>query len=1190
VTPDPAARTAGAAPPPDQAARDRISHGLDETVFVQAGAGSGKTRALVDRIVRLVITGTAGLDAVAAITFTDKAAAELRDRVRRRLDDELDRALARHDDVTAGRCRAALAELDSAALGTLHSFAQRLLTEHPVEAGLPPRLDVLDEVASAVAFDDRWSRFLDQLLADPAVERALLLATAAGVRLAHLRLIALAFNQNWDLADAHAPADAPEVGRWTDELDALLDDIDETCRERDHCCDDDDKLLGQLASLESWARRVRAASDEFTQLALLGRDGGRPPARANGRRDNWPGIDVAALKERYNAFRDRIDGLRRRVADGAVRRLAVDLRRFTLEAARERQVAGELEFHDLLVLARQMLRDRSAGPPVRAVLHRRYRHLLIDEFQDTDPIQVDLAVLIGGTGPVSAGTEWHDIDTRDGHLFFVGDPKQSIYRFRRADISLFLRAAERFGAGGRSLSLTTNFRTGRSVIELVNAVFGELVREQRHEGVPSQPAYEALAPRRDDAPVGPPVAVLGPEPHDDEPNAAEIRRREAADVAAAVRRVLAEGWQVDRAPHGPAPDWQPARAGDITILVPTRTSLPALEDALVAAGISYRAESASLVYASRLVRDLLMALRVVDDPTDELATVAVLRSPLFGCGDDDLYRFRRDHGGSFDHTRPLPATVAPDDPVAAALTYLHELHRERRWRSPSELADRVVRDRRILELGEAEGRARDLWRRVRFVVDQARAWTDATNGTLRQYLAWIRQQIAEGARVSEAVLPETDDDAVRIMTIHAAKGLEFPVTIVSGLSTLPMRQRAGAEVLWPPGQPCIIRVGQTVVSEAFEAWKPIDEQMSHDERIRLLYVACTRAQDHLIVSLHRKTRNEPDTEAKLTSAELFARALGDRLAALPSVAAVPPTDVRDGEPEPPADVRVDEPAPLAEPPPADGRDAAPASPADAGDDERSAARDTAAPADDELVPFDEWRRQRDRALAASERPRTIAATALTDDGRPDAVHDPGLDKRPRDLDLPPWQKGRYGSAIGRAVHGVMQTVDLARPAGGTGPDIDDAVAAQAAAEGVIGHEAHIRALVHAALASPTVVEAAGRPHWRELYVGVPLAGGRTLEGYVDLLYRRPDGLVVADYKTGPAGVDADLDPLVERYRLQGAAYALAIGDATGDDVVDVVFVFVTPGGAVDRRLPDLASAVADVRRRAADGDDRLDAP
>jgi ATP-dependent exoDNAse (exonuclease V) beta subunit len=133
----------------------------------------------------------------------------------------------------------------------------------------------------------------------------------------------------------------------------------------------------------------------------------------------------------------------------------------------------------------------------------------------------------------------------------------------------------------------------------------------------------------------------------------------------------------------------------------------------------------------------------------------------------------------------------------------------------------------------------------------------------------------------------------------------------------------------------------------------------------------------------------------------------------------------------------------------------------------------------------------------------------------------------------------------------------------------------------------VRALVDAALASPTVRQAADSPHWRELYVGVPLGGGRTLEGYVDLLYRRPDGLVVVDYKTGPAGLDADLDPLVARYRAQGASYALAVADATGETVADVVFVFLTAEGAVDRSLPGLEQAVDEVRRLAAADDDSL---
>jgi ATP-dependent exoDNAse (exonuclease V) beta subunit len=221
-------------------------------------------------------------------------------------------------------------------------------------------------------------------------------------------------------------------------------------------------------------------------------------------------------------------------------------------------------------------------------------------------------------------------------------------------------------------------------------------------------------------------------------------------------------------------------------------------------------------------------------------------------------------------------------------------------------------------------------------------------------------------------------------------------------------------------------------------------------------------------------------------------------------------------------------------------------------------------------------------VAASARPRTLAATALTDDGRPDALDDPGLHKRPRDLDLPPWQKGRYGTAIGRAVHGVLQTIDLA-----TGAGAAEAVAAQAAAEGVSGHEAAIRRLVDAALRSPSVVAAASRPHWREVYVGVPMDGSRTLEGYVDLLYRHDGGLVVVDYKTGPADTAVDLDPLVERYRMQGASYALAVADATGEPVLDMVFAFLTPEGAVERALPDLAGSVAEARRLATTGDPRL---
>jgi hypothetical protein len=319
----------------------------------------------------------------------------------------------------------------------------------------------------------------------------------------------------------------------------------------------------------------------------------------------------------------------------------------------------------------------------------------------------------------------------------------------------------------------------------------------------------------------------------------------------------------------------------------------------------------------------------------------------------------------------------------------------------------------------------------------------------------------------------------------------------------------------------------------------------------------------------------------LTSAELLVAAMGELLDTIPDgapIGSAVPAEAIPGEAAP-RDGAPGQAAP---------HDGAPGQAAP-GDATLARSRPDQAPDDDALVPFAEWRRERGRALATAARARTLAATALTDDGRPDVLDDPGLHKRPRDLDLPPWQKGRYGTAIGRAVHGALQTIDLT-----TGAGTAQAVAAQAAAEGVTGHEPHIRSLVEGALRSPTVVEAARSAHWREVYVGVPLiddpggpSAGRTLEGYVDLLYRRGDGLVVVDYKTGPASLDADLRSLVERYRMQGASYALAVAAATGEPVVDVVFVFVTPEGPVERTLPNLRAATAEARRLALSDDERL---
>jgi ATP-dependent exoDNAse (exonuclease V) beta subunit len=1141
--------------PPDQDARDRIVNELGSTLFVEAGAGSGKTSALVDRVLALIDSGAVELGAVAAITFTEKAGDELRGRIRqaleRAIDDPGECGVAdpvMGDPGDAGdraRYRLALEQLDGAAIGTLHSFARRILSENAVEARLPPRIEVLDEVSSAVAFEQRWARFLDQLLADPDLERVLLLLfvrLSTSQRIEALRRLALVFEDNWDLVESQVDATAagpPDIRR-------LFATAARAARRvyAEPCLDPQDKLALRMADMTARLDELALIDDEVDLLEALG-DLSLFAPKNYGRRASFA-CDVTELKTRVSDARDRLAAVRDEVAQACVRRVAAAIRGFTLAAAEERRRAGQLQFHDLLVLARALLRDPVHGPAVRDRLQDRYRRLLLDEFQDTDPIQVELAVRIAAADPTSPGAgdrPWSKVGVTPGRLFFVGDPKQSIYRFRRADIATFLAAAARFGDGGRGLvELTANFRTTAPVIDWINETFGRLMALTADPDLPvaSQAAYIGLDPTRPAAPVGPSVAVMGREEHPRAARADELRGAEAAEVSATVARIVAEGWEVDDGAGG----WRPARLGDITILVPARTSLPFLEDALDRAGVPFRAEASSLVYASRAARDVLMVLRAVDDPTNGLHLISALRTPLLACGDDDLFRFKAERRGRLHILAEQPDTVPADDTVRAALGFLRSLHDDRHWVGPAELLDRIATGRRAFELGFGMGRPRDVWRRLRFVADQARAWSDATGGNLRQYLAWVGGQAAEGARVADAVLPETDDDAVRIMTIHSAKGLEFPITIVSGMSTLPQRRRAGVQVVFRPDGGVGYKLGKDVTTAEYRDWEPVDEQMELDERVRLLYVASTRARDHLVISLHHKSRAGEPAPAKLTNAELLIAGMDDRLGELPDAAGdldrVPAISF-----EPPT------------PPP----------------------------------PFADWEARREDALTRASRPSTVAATALTEEGMADPGTEPGSDaeaaldeevgaglqKRPRDLDLPPWLKGRYGTAVGRAVHGVLQTVDLA-----TGAGLDAAVAAQCEAEAVTDRAGEVRELSFAALNTSAVMEAAASAHWREIYVCVPV-GERLVEGYVDLLYRGADGLVVVDYKTAATDDPAELDRRVEGYRNQGAAYALAVAEATGEPVTRVVFCFLTPAGAVERVLPDLEDSVVGVRGLIAGG-------
>ncbi len=1148
----------------DSEARGWIETHLETTVFVDAGAGSGKTREMVERIIRLVASGRSSLASIAAITFTDVAAAELRDRVRTRLQEASARleGFELLDDEEVERCKTAHDDIDSASIQTLHSFAQRILSLYPLQAGLPPRLEPMDEVEASLEFTREWTRFREQLyedgLGDPGLQAALRMGIALGLEERHLHLVALALHRAWHRLQGWEPAAGEVVDLDLREIAELVRSARDSARDvsrADKAAQAIDANAPVYDAVEEFARDleggVHGDSDEL-RLRIIGflADKSVPKLSvSNGQAKLWGGREhLEAAKQNLKEAQAKREELVAALRRSCLTTLLAPLRSFVLGYAERRRTSGRLEFHDLLVLARDLLaRDRR----VREAVGRRFRHLLIDEFQDTDPLQIEIAVLIAGWR--DSRTDWEEVDVPPGALFFVGDPKQSIYRFRYADIALYERARHRFGTvAGVRAELTQNFRSGEPIIAFVNEAFEQLFDSTRpapelgpvvqagFQGLTAERVEPELAGRSRVRAFG--NAVSG--------RAGEWREMEANAVVAAIGELTSNATRVFDSERK---CWRDLELDDIAILIPTRAALRPLERALAEAGIPSRIEAKSLLFGTQEVRDLLNILAAIDDPANEIAVVAALRTPGLACSDQDLFEWRkalwappgRDHAveRAWDYTYQalLEAECPPEaEPVQRGMKLLAAFHQERWWLEPAEMVERVIAELRMLQIGFASRRPRDWWQRIRFVHDHARAFGSSGGRSLREFIEWMREQEDEGARAVESAVPEQDDHAVRIMTIHAAKGLEFNVVFVVGLGTRGSNQ--AAEVLWRPrevgdGPPLEVRVGtqgayfETAGFAALAEYERVMERLEDD---RLLYVAATRARDLLYVSRYHAAANaghdQRHAEYKCSSAECLDAVLQNTPGAW--------EDYLPGEP--PRLQRVA---------------ASPAVPDTAGD-------------------YAAWRQERARMVRVLGYTRSISATAL-------AKRDGGADLPPEETqpdgverEEPPWRRGRAGTSIGRAVHAALQTVDLA-----TGDGLEAAARAQASAEGVSDRGPEVEKLVKTALGSDAVREAvsSGR-YWREVPVGVVI-DGVTLEGFIDLLYEGPDGLVVVDYKTDAVRSEDEATEKAKGYRLQGAAYVLALTTALGKPVARMVFVFLGSGGEVfERRIDDLAGAIADARR------------
>ena len=1148
----------------DQDVRDRVTGDLGTTFLLEAGAGTGKTRVLVDRYVRCVLDdelGTGDVRTVAAITFTEKAAGELRQRVREEFEARAAKAAA--GSAAADLIERALAALDDAPIGTIHGFAGRLLREFPVEAGVDPAFEQLDALGSDIERARLWEEWFTELAAgDPQVggveagERRvrdwLSRLLRVGVKLDDVRVLAVGpkgvFGERYDLDPSPGPPPEPDLAAGLGGLAAPLASLRDFCARA--CSNHADKgFIAAMDLVEAAEPLLAEPPADLDSLAarLFALPAKTNPTAPGGNKGNWDAAagGTAELRARYQAVVEVVAGLRDTYAEYVTGLAVAVADSFARWAGQAQMSLGRLDFTDLLGRLRDLLADELTA---RATLQGRFTYLLVDEFQDTDPLQAEIVFLLCEQEPRAA--DWRHAVLMPGKLFMVGDPKQSIYRFRRADIGLYdqVKSLVRGQPGGSGVvtAISQNFRTTPTAVAWVNNVFADVFESDEAEG--RQPGYQWVEPYRPPA-EGPRVAVLLGREYGSQAGEAEAARRDEARALAALLQRMhgpdAAQWSVqDRDVAGSAEGWRPPRWGDVALLFRATTGLETYEQALREAGVPYRVDGGKAYFARREVADALLCLRAADDAADGPALYGALHSSFFGFSDDELFLFWA-AGGRFD----LFAAEQPPghEAIAAALGTLRTLHERRAQWEPHEMASELVRLAHGTEFLAATGSgAPQAIANLEKLVERARAYSGAGGGGLGAFLGWAAEA-GDAAGEGESQVDD-EGDVVHVLTIHKAKGLEYPIVVLVGAALggswkggrEPIVDRARRRLAIKLKAELPGAAARDLEPQAYTDLSENEKRMSASETRRLLYVAATRARDRLVVSCfgHLTTAKGEPTSVML----------GAIAKVLPDPGPEPPT----------ADYEEDGLLVLA-----------PAEPPERG--ELEATPDAATM----VAARGAWLASREALLAEARRPaRATSPSGLEHVDEEVRAGGPGA---------PPGRAGAL--ALGSAVHRVMELCDLTDESSLPGiaaavtleagrPDLAERAAALA---GACWRAAPVRAAAAAAAADPDAV-------YRELPIGA-LLNGAVVSGAVDLLYRDGDQWVVVDYKTD-RGVDAAV--LRERYTPQGAAYAVAIEAATGGVVCEVNFVAASTGDGLIVTVPvdDTLRALACSEVEAAVGEGR----
>ena len=1077
-----------------QAIRERVRN-----VLVDAGAGTGKTTLVIDRVVEMVAPTVAGatpvpLDRLAVITFTRRAAGELRYRLRQKLLEALRDAGAA--EARASRLRLALGAVDTAYIGTIHSFADRLLRLRPVEAGINPSYEIAEDTDALVrAVFDRLvhgaeTAQLPQALGGrfagsvPIAEVEETVRTAGAV----LQMQSKEY-ENYTLAGVDLLVEGMIYTRDVAYVPDLYEpDLDAVRKQAANVATE---LLAAPATSRGgrWLRHVAARLREAAEMDSV--------AAA------FQGVHEAIGKKHTYQKRRDFDG------DGAGWELFQQFQRewrgqllgpldqwMGTRIARTRGVVealyagvkeerGVLDQLDLLVKLRDLLRD---DPAARGQLQRLFDHVFVDEFQDTDPLQCEVIFFLAEDG-AGAG-DWRKVHLRKGCLTVVGDPKQSIYRFRRADIAMYAEAHRILREQGALFArLSTNMRSRPTLIDFTNSQMRRLLGK-RPAG--TSKAFDPAAGRvfYEEVLADPGIPAAGPAVHvlpftsDDGERllVGEGRALEAEAIARWIRWLVASRFQV-RDPE--VSTERDVRYGDVAVLAHVTTNVPLLLRAFDALGIRYSAHGGTLFLSSPLVRQYLLGLRFVADRSDGVAEAALLRPPFFGLDLLDVVSPRLPANGDAE----IAAAQARREEARA---FVRELRRDRLVRPPIETAiDLIERTAlgRFVATGPNGPQALGTLYQVAFEVGRRAAERRLDyDGVTREMRAWVDAPIKLDPPDAE------DPDTVRVMTIHQAKGLEFPVVVLWDSFA---DEKGRVDGCWR-----VSRSGDGLVlaMQGLEAEMPpgrglleLEKKAATAERQRLYYVGLTRARDLLVV---------PECEVPGPGAKIL------------------PTVMKGADPdlvERAETYRRETPPPWA----LEGESPVPQLLPDAAIQTRIEGAEAA---------FCE-------ALTVAGAPVAVpTAVTAAAKGGVGAETAEDAEEAPRER-IRKAERSRYGPAFGSTVH---RAIELAL--GGARGGVVDWVRCAASEHGLTERLEEAAGDVEQALAA--VQTLGGRESQSEYPVCISAPGGKLLVGFIDLLVARDGELVVIDFKTdAPPPGGATLAGYPE-YRRQLEIYVEALR-ATG---------------------------------------------